>query len=604
VQRAYMGMVFIHGDIIERLPAVTSTDGLEYKITSTIQKMNNKISALLNLKEKIKVKLVQSSSLMNIAREINLEGLNQLEREIDDIVDELNKKTYDQLEYVYIDPSVDEVGKKEIAAFRRFELQWPEFQSTDGNIIKAGRGILAIGIEYDEKSVERNLLKRSLNLTSEGFQEQFDIIDREIIQSFIEENIGNIIDINEEIGYLSTHGALPLSSNLPPQLQGMQQQQPEELTRFNSLLSESYSVKQVSIEKDGIPESIDTLIISAPKENFSDWELLQIDQFLMKGKSLAIFLEAFNEMQQPQQSPYGTRRSVYIPLNTGLQKLINHYGAKVKKSYIMDENCFVNTDSRGGETPIYFAPLIKNEKINHKLDFLRNIKGLIMLKASPVETDKEKIDQYKLKAYRLFSSSNKSWELSGRIDLNPFTIRPPANKEEMKSYPLAYIIEGEFPSYFKDKPVPEKPKESSEDEDENEEKEEPSENQDKETEKVETKIEARKGILNQGKPGKIFIIGTAEILKDNVLDEEGTSSNSVFVLNTLDYLNNRTDIAVMRSKNQTFNPIRDTKVGTRTFLKILNIGGLPVLFIVFGFIIWFRRKSKRKMIQNLFLQKK
>ncbi|MGB2907969.1 MAG: GldG family protein, partial [Candidatus Aminicenantaceae bacterium] len=67
VQRAYMGMAFIHGDIIEQIPAVTSTEGLEYQITSTIQKMNNKISALLDLPEKIRVKLVQSSSLTQIA---------------------------------------------------------------------------------------------------------------------------------------------------------------------------------------------------------------------------------------------------------------------------------------------------------------------------------------------------------------------------------------------------------------------------------------------------------------------------------------------------------------------------------------------------------
>ncbi|KKL10548.1 hypothetical protein LCGC14_2554740, partial [marine sediment metagenome] len=43
------------------------------------------------------------------------------------------------------------------------------------------------------------------------------------------------------------------------------------------------------IKEDEIPENIDTLIIAGPKENFSDWELFQIDQFLMKGKSLAIF---------------------------------------------------------------------------------------------------------------------------------------------------------------------------------------------------------------------------------------------------------------------------------------------------------------------------
>ena len=46
-QKAYMGLVLIHGDLIEQVPAITSTEGLEYQLTTAIQKMNNKISALL-----------------------------------------------------------------------------------------------------------------------------------------------------------------------------------------------------------------------------------------------------------------------------------------------------------------------------------------------------------------------------------------------------------------------------------------------------------------------------------------------------------------------------------------------------------------------------
>ena len=62
-QKAYMGLALIHGDLIEGLPAITSIDGLEYRLTTAIQKMNNKISALLGLPEKINIKLFLSSSL-------------------------------------------------------------------------------------------------------------------------------------------------------------------------------------------------------------------------------------------------------------------------------------------------------------------------------------------------------------------------------------------------------------------------------------------------------------------------------------------------------------------------------------------------------------
>ncbi|MBW2321792.1 MAG: GldG family protein, partial [Deltaproteobacteria bacterium] len=66
-KKAYMGLVLIHGDMIERIPTITSINGLEYKLTTAIQKLNNKISALLSLSDKIRVKLFLSSSLKSVA---------------------------------------------------------------------------------------------------------------------------------------------------------------------------------------------------------------------------------------------------------------------------------------------------------------------------------------------------------------------------------------------------------------------------------------------------------------------------------------------------------------------------------------------------------
>jgi len=604
IQRAYMGMVFLHGDIIERIPAITSTDGLEYQITSTLQKMNNKISALLNLEGKIRVKLVQSSSLLQISELLNINGLETLKNQIQSRVNVLNAKVYDQLEFVYIDPTTTTPPVEEIQAFERFGLQWPDLNKDDGSVIPAGQAIIALGLEYGGKSLELQLLDKSLQLTSMGLQEEYKLVEMEQVDAFIEGNIDNLINIHDEIGYLSSHGSLSLSTSLPPQFQQMQPQAGE-LTKFDSLLRESYSVTQIDLKTEEIPETIDTFIIAGAKEPFSDWELFQIDQFLMKGKSLAVFVETYNEIQQnSNQQMFGASQPVYLPINTGLEKLLDHYGAKVKKSYVMDEECFVNQDPTAGEMPIYFAPTIKDENINHKLDFLKNIKVLQMIKVSPVEIDKEKTDANKLEVTQLFSSSKDSWEMAGQINLTPWMIRPPANPQEKKIIPLAYLIEGEMPSYFADKPVPEKPKEELPEEEGQEEGVEAEAEVEQEQPVVEESIvKDRVGVLAKGNPGRILLIGSGDILKDNILDDQGRSPNSVFLLNSFDYLNNREEIAVMRSKNQRFNPLRDTKATIRTLVKIFNIAGVPILFLLFGFYIWIRRKAKKRMIQNLFSPK-
>ena len=84
------------------------------------------------------------------------------------------------------------------------------------------------------------------------------------------------------------------------------------------------------------------------------------------------------------------------------------------------------------------------------------------------------------------------------------------------------------------------------------------------------------------------------------MDGGGRGPNATFILNTVDYLNGREDIAVMRAKVQQFNPLADTQGGTKAFVKALNIAGLPVAVIIFGLGVWFRRHSRKKHIQMMF----
>ena len=95
-------------------------------------------------------------------------------------------------------------------------------------------------------------------------------------------------------------------------------------------------------------------------------------------------------------------------------------------------------------------------------------------------------------------------------------------------------------------------------------------------------------------------MASADMLKDNVLDAGGRGPNATYMLNVIDYLNGREDIAIMRGKEQRFNPLNDTKAGTKTFVKTLNIIGLPAFVILFGIAVWFRRHARKKNIQMIF----
>jgi hypothetical protein len=253
----------------------------------------------------------------------------------------------------------------------------------------------------------------------------------------------------------------------------------------------------------------------------------------------------------------------------------------------------------GGERSIYFAPIIKNQNINHDQAFLRGIKGLVAVKISPLELDEARISENKLKTVMMFTSSEKSWEIRKNISLNPLFLGPPPPDEEMQRFPLAYIVEGEFPSYFAGKPIPEK---TSQDDpaDAEDKKESTPEPTDKKTGGDLSKIIGQDDVISKGVPGKIFLMATSEMLKDNVLDPEGNSPNDMFILNTLDALNHRENIAAMRSKVLGFNPLHDTGSLTKTFVKTFNIAGLPVMVVFMGLLIWLRRHSRKKQIQMMF----
>ncbi|MEN8264485.1 MAG: Gldg family protein [Nitrospirota bacterium] len=597
-QKAYMGMALIHGDIIEPIPTITSTDGLEYKITSSIRKMNNKISALLRLEDKVSVKLVLSSSLKVVGPYMNISGLTSLPGKIEGIVNKLNDKNYGKLSFEYLDPTINPDDEKQAMKYKIILLNWDGFKDRRGKAISADRGYAGIVVEHGDNSESLELIEV---IRLPIFGTQYQLADLSGLEDAINETIENVIDINEGIGYLADHGTLTISGGMPPMFAGMQQQ--DSISSLNTLLSGEYSIKQVSLKDGGIPDGISTLIIAGAKENFTDYELYQIDQFLMKGKSLAVFMDSFNEVkprqgQQPMMNQL--QRSFWMPLNTGLEKLLNNYGLSVRKSIVMDENSYKQRMPRqlgGGERNIYFAPIIKNEKISKDAEYMENIKGLVLLKSSPVEVDEQKIRDNELHADRLLSSSDRSWEMAGRVNLDPTYIRPPHGADKFRSFPMAYVVEGSFPGYFAGKDIPEKNVP---------EKAEGAEIKEEDKEKTEdpgidmSAIKSESATLTKSKPAKIFLVGTSEILKDNIVDAEGKTPNAQFIMNMIDYLNGRGDIAVMRSKTQRFNPLHDLTPASKTAIKTVNIAGLPVLVVIAGVIVWGRRSARKRMIQKIF----
>ncbi len=607
-KQAYMGLVLIQGDVIEKIPSLTTVDGLEYKLTTAMQKLNRKISRLLSMSAPARVTLYLSSSLRPVAPLLRLKNLFDLPQQLKTIVEKVSAKNYGKLTFSYIDPSRDATAMSAIKKHNLVQLSWPDLKN---GRIKAGSGAIGLVMTYGQKAISIPLLQ-VYQVPIIGTQ--YVLADLKRMPDMLADHLAALIDINASIGFVAGHGTLNVSGSNLPAVAG---RQPDDVRNARRLISQTYSIKDIK-PADGVPDSLDCLVIARPTEKFSDYELLQIDQFLMQGKNLAVFLDAFKEVRSPQMGMGGAG---YLPVDSGLEKLLAHYGVKVSRSYVLDENCFkqrVDKQFGGGERKIYFAPLIKKKNINHALPFMKNINALVALRASPVVLDRGHVKKSGLKAYRLFASSAKSWEMHAPIRLNPMFLQPP-HAAKLHSYALAYLLKGRFTSYFAGKTLPQKVVKRKTPGDKNgsskkgssevSHKEKPiaggaqkGKNKSAPGKAATAQIKSSTPFLAKGKPGRIFIVGSSEMLRDALIDEQGRAPNAIFLMNLLDDLNHRTGVARLRSKVQRFNPLAETDAAEKTAIKVFNIAGLPLLVSLCGLLVWSRRHARKKRIRKMFQQ--
>jgi hypothetical protein len=221
-----------------------------------------------------------------------------------------------------LDPSTDPGAAEEL---RQYNISPLTFSGGEGGNEERIEVFATLIIGYGDRAIHVSLLNRSLF----GYQ----ITDPESLEVVIEDSMENLIGINEEIGYLADHGT-------PTLFQG--QTGAAAFTNLRNLISEDYTIKEVRLEQEDIPGGLNTLIIAGPRQKFTEYELYQIDQHLMKGGSLAVFIDTHHEYWPQGNMGLGGRvPPEYIPIESGLETLLEHYGVKVHMSYVMDEKCFV-----------------------------------------------------------------------------------------------------------------------------------------------------------------------------------------------------------------------------------------------------------------------
>jgi gliding-associated putative ABC transporter substrate-binding component GldG len=346
-------------------------------------------------------------------------------------------------------------------------------------------------------------------------------------------------------------------------------------------LADNYEVYKVPLEQAKKPSDLDPfkiMIVSGPKEKYTDTEIYLLDQYLMNGGNIIFLIDALAyDMAQA-----GGEGTVAMPFENGLDQLLFRYGVRVNKDLIQDMNFGrypVMAGNFGDQQQLVPLPwpffVLAGKMASHPIT-----KGLdqVMFKfASSLDT--VKADGVR-KTPLIFSSDfTKKSPAPVRLAFVDMENEPDLNEFGLKNLPLLYLLEGNFTSFYKNRFLPD--------------------GADKSTFK------------ESGSVGKVIVAGTGSLFQSDINPADGSPlvlgqdpfsnvqyANRQLLLNSISYLVEPEGIIATRTKQFQIRPLNKVKVqGEKFKWQLINILFPVMLFSILG-MVWISVKKRRFSKKN------
>jgi ABC-2 type transport system permease protein len=350
---------------------------------------------------------------------------------------------------------------------------------------------------------------------------------------------------------------------------------------LQSILKKDYQLFTININTlPVIPDTFNLLIVVKPTKPFTEVEKLRIDQYVMRGGKLLMFVDKLDaEMDSLQQ------KNEVIAYDRGLElnDLLFKYGVRINSDLLMDLQCDllpfdVNGNGQYEWLQWNYFPLFQT-KSNHPIN--KNL-GLV---AGKFVNSMDTVEAEGIKKTILLSSSPNSRTIStpalisGRENVNA-----PENALFKKhDIPAAVLLEGKFHSLFQNR----------------------------------LSQAMRDSITNYGgqfvqeaqKATKMVIVSDGDIVLNGMANNQpipmgmnqfayGTQkefpfANKDFLQNCMDYLIDRSGLMEAKSKDYTLRLLNPQKVeDEKSFWQIINIVAPILLVCLFAFFYQWWRKRK------------
>lgn len=488
-------------------------------------------------------------------------GFKRLQRSTREMLDEMRAYAEGNLEYEFINPSLDSDKKTRNATYQELvnsglQPTMLEVEEADGSTQKT---IFPAAIfSYHEREYPLQLLQNQMGSSPE--------VQLNISIQTLEYEIANTIKklttrVRPKLAFIEGHGEL-------------NQLEVQDITRE---LSQYYQVERIAIRGQlGSLKDYKAIIIARPRIAFTEKDKFIIDQYIMNGGKSIWCLDA---VAASMDSLANSGMTMGIPIDLNLSDQLFRYGCRINSNLIQDIQSSllpINIAPAGSEPqwkrfPWIFFPLLtptNQHPIGKNLEWVRAefVSSIDTVAAAGVD-----------KTFLLLSSQySRLLTAPVQISLQAITALPDESQFNRSFLPAAVLLSGNFPSVFKNR--------------------------------IPTNIANDKSIdfKESSEATDMIVIADGDIIKNHFQHSSGKSyplgfdrytgqqfGNKNFIMNCVDYLCDETNLISVRSRELKIRLLDKTKIQeNKTQWQIANMVLPLIVILCIGLIRGIIRKNR------------
>lgn len=334
------------------------------------------------------------------------------------------------------------------------------------------------------------------------------------------------------------------------------------------LRAEKYRVRRVDLTRESpLPADATTIIVMHPRSLSSrqQWEL---NRALHEGKAVLLAVQmhrwSYNlvrkavsvtrQDEHPQVNPWLTQYGIEIDGNILMD--VNHQSLTIRQTN--DPLAALLGSGLTLNLPLHIT--LPQEVMNRQVSITSHLAPLFYLWGSALKLRGETLQQHQLQHTVLFTTSPKAWLVSADAQLSAASLQPPSSGGQQ--YPLAILVQGQFPDVYSDTPRPPWPPPPVP----------------HGTPAPAAAPEEAPAAPPHPAPGKLLVIGNAQMFHRGFL----TGGNLDLFMNSVDALTLGDDMIHIRSKKPINRTISKPSAATRQFWKFVNLGLVNLAIAMVG----------------------